>query len=162
MTREAARARAARPATGPQQASQGRRQSAQPVSAAAPSGQGSIFSKQDREAARRASAAAATGPGTGSNGQHGPAARTPGQRRRSWSRSRAGTRRVAPSRLGWRSCHAAGNAVASVGDPRAFVFIRSSAKPFQLAPFVASGRFDAYDFPAPTEALAIMAASPFG
>jgi L-asparaginase II len=54
---------------------------------------------------------------------------------------------------------AAGKAVASVGDPRAFAFIRSSAKPFQLAPFVASGRFDAYDFPAPTEALAIMAAS---
>ena len=42
------------------------------------------------------------------------------------------------------------------------VFIRSSAKPFQLAPFVASGRFDAYDFPAPTEALAIMAASHAG
>jgi L-asparaginase II len=57
---------------------------------------------------------------------------------------------------------AAGKAVASVGDPRAFVFIRSSAKPFQLAPFVASGRFDAYDFPAPTEALAIMAASHSG
>ncbi len=55
-----------------------------------------------------------------------------------------------------------GKAVASVGDPRAFAFIRSSAKPFQLAPFVASGRFDAYDFPAPTEALAIMAASHSG
>ena len=52
--------------------------------------------------------------------------------------------------------------MASVGDPRAFAFIRSSAKPFQLAPFVASGRFDAYDFPAPTEALAIMAASHSG
>ncbi len=56
----------------------------------------------------------------------------------------------------------AGKAVASVGDPKAFAFIRSSAKPFQLAPFVASGRFDAYDFPAPTEALAIMAASHSG
>ena len=42
------------------------------------------------------------------------------------------------------------------------VFIRSSAKPFQLAPFVASGHFDAYDFPAPVEALAIMAASHSG
>jgi L-asparaginase II len=57
---------------------------------------------------------------------------------------------------------AAGKAVASVGDPRGVTFIRSSAKPFQLAPFVASGRFDAYDFPAPTEALAIMAASHAG
>jgi L-asparaginase II len=52
--------------------------------------------------------------------------------------------------------------VASVGDPRAFAYIRSSAKPFQLAPFVASGRFDAYDFPVPAEALAIMAASHSG
>ena len=57
---------------------------------------------------------------------------------------------------------AAGKTVASIGDPRAVTFIRSSAKPFQLAPFVASGRFDAYDFPAPTEALAIMAASHAG
>ena len=57
---------------------------------------------------------------------------------------------------------AAGKAVASVGDPRTVTYIRSSAKPFQLAPFVASGRFDAYDFPAPTEALAIMAASHSG
>jgi L-asparaginase II len=55
-----------------------------------------------------------------------------------------------------------GRLAASVGDPRSLVFIRSSAKPFQLAPFVASGRFDAYDFPAPTEALAIMAASHAG
>jgi len=52
--------------------------------------------------------------------------------------------------------------VASVGDPRTVTYIRSSAKPFQLAPFVTSGRFDAYDFPAPTEALAIMAASHSG
>jgi L-asparaginase II len=51
---------------------------------------------------------------------------------------------------------------ASAGDPAAITFIRSSAKPFQLAPFVASGRFDGYDFPAPTEALAIMAASHAG
>lgn len=57
---------------------------------------------------------------------------------------------------------AAGRLVASAGDPDAFIFLRSSAKPFQLAPFVASGRFDAYDFPAPTEALAIMAASHAG
>jgi len=57
---------------------------------------------------------------------------------------------------------AAGKAVAFVGDPRTVTFIRSSAKPFQLAPFVVSGHFDAYDFPAPTEALAIMAASHSG
>ena len=57
---------------------------------------------------------------------------------------------------------AAGKLVASAGDPDAFIYLRSSAKPFQLAPFVASGRFDAYDFPAPTEALAIMAASHAG
>jgi L-asparaginase II len=56
----------------------------------------------------------------------------------------------------------AGKLVASVGDARTLIFIRSSAKPFQLAPFVASGRFDAYDFPSPTEALAIMAASHSG
>jgi L-asparaginase II len=55
-----------------------------------------------------------------------------------------------------------GELLASVGDVRTLTFIRSSAKPFQLAPFVASGRFDAYDFPAPTEALAIMAASHAG
>ncbi|HET7141093.1 MAG TPA: asparaginase [Candidatus Limnocylindria bacterium] len=55
-----------------------------------------------------------------------------------------------------------GRLAASVGDPRALTFIRSSAKPFQLAPFVASGRFDSYDFPAPGEALAIMAASHSG
>lgn len=55
-----------------------------------------------------------------------------------------------------------GELVASVGDPDAFIYLRSSAKPFQLAPFVASGRFDAYDFPAPDEALAIMAASHAG
>jgi L-asparaginase II len=57
---------------------------------------------------------------------------------------------------------AAGRLVASAGDARTLAFIRSSAKPFQLAPFVASGRFDAYDFPSPTEALAIMAASHAG
>ena len=57
---------------------------------------------------------------------------------------------------------AAGRLVASAGDARALTFIRSSAKPFQLAPFVASGRFDAYNFPSPTEALAIMAASHAG
>jgi L-asparaginase II len=53
-----------------------------------------------------------------------------------------------------------GSPVASVGDPDVFVFARSSAKPFQLAPFVASGRFDEYDFG--PEALAIMAASHSG
>ena len=53
-----------------------------------------------------------------------------------------------------------GSPIASVGDPRAFVYWRSSAKPFQLAPFVASGRFDEYDLGA--EALAIMAASHSG
>ena len=53
-----------------------------------------------------------------------------------------------------------GSAIASVGDPAQFVFARSSAKPFQLAPFVASGRFDEYGLG--TEALAIMAASHSG
>ena len=57
---------------------------------------------------------------------------------------------------------ASGKLVWSFGDPDEFAFIRSSAKPFQLAPFVASGRFDAYDFPNPTESLAIMAASHSG
>lgn len=55
-----------------------------------------------------------------------------------------------------------GELIASYGDPDELVFIRSAAKPFQLAPFVASGRFDRYDFPAPTEALAIFAASHSG
>jgi L-asparaginase II len=55
-----------------------------------------------------------------------------------------------------------GTLLASYGDPDELVFIRSAAKPFQLAPFVASGRFDAYDFPAPTEALAIFVASHSG
>lgn len=53
-----------------------------------------------------------------------------------------------------------GNAIASVGDPDQFTFTRSSAKPFQLAPFVASGRFDEYGLG--TDALAIMAASHSG
>ncbi|HUH17223.1 MAG TPA: asparaginase [Methylomirabilota bacterium] len=53
-----------------------------------------------------------------------------------------------------------GSPIASVGDPGQFVFSRSSAKPFQLAPFVASGRLDEYDLG--TEALAIMAASHSG
>jgi L-asparaginase II len=57
---------------------------------------------------------------------------------------------------------AAGKSVAVLGDPRSVTFIRSSAKPFQLAPFVASGHFDAYNFPSPVEALAIMAASHSG
>ena len=53
-----------------------------------------------------------------------------------------------------------GSPVASAGDPDQFVYLRSSAKPFQLAPFVASGRFDEYELG--TEALAIMAASHSG
>jgi L-asparaginase II len=53
-----------------------------------------------------------------------------------------------------------GDLVASAGDPDQFVYLRSSAKPFQLAPFVASGRFDEYDLG--TEALAVMAASHSG
>ena len=55
-----------------------------------------------------------------------------------------------------------GELLASCGDPDELVFLRSAAKPFQLAPFVASGRFDAYDFPSPTEALAVMAGSHSG
>jgi L-asparaginase II len=50
--------------------------------------------------------------------------------------------------------------VASVGDPGQFAYARSTAKPFQLAPFVASGRFDEYGLG--TDALAIMAASHSG
>ena len=53
-----------------------------------------------------------------------------------------------------------GSPIASVGDPDAFAFVRSSAKPFQLAPFVASGRFDEYGLG--PDALAIMAASHSG
>lgn len=53
-----------------------------------------------------------------------------------------------------------GSAVASVGDPDQFIYLRSSAKPFQLAPFVASGRFDEYGLG--PEALAVMAASHSG
>ena len=53
-----------------------------------------------------------------------------------------------------------GAPIAGVGDPDQFIYLRSSAKPFQLAPFVASGRFD--DFDLGTEALAIMAASHSG
>lgn len=55
-----------------------------------------------------------------------------------------------------------GELLSSCGDPDEVVFIRSAAKPFQLAPFVASGRFDAYDMPSPTEALAVMAGSHSG
>jgi L-asparaginase II len=53
-----------------------------------------------------------------------------------------------------------GSAIASVGDPGQFAYARSSAKPFQLAPFVASGRFDEYGLG--TDALAVMAASHSG
>jgi L-asparaginase II len=55
-----------------------------------------------------------------------------------------------------------GELLASCGDVDELIFIRSAAKPFQLAPFVASGRFDGYDFPSPTEALAVMAGSHSG
>ena len=53
-----------------------------------------------------------------------------------------------------------GSEIASAGNPDQFAFWRSSAKPFQLAPFVASGRFDEYGLG--SEALAIMAASHSG
>ena len=53
-----------------------------------------------------------------------------------------------------------GSVIASVGEPADFIYLRSSAKPFQLAPFVASGRFDEYGLG--SEALAIMAASHSG
>ncbi|MGH2444917.1 MAG: asparaginase [Candidatus Limnocylindria bacterium] len=53
-----------------------------------------------------------------------------------------------------------GASITSLGDPEQFIFLRSSAKPFQLAPFIASGRFDEYELG--TEALAIMAASHSG
>jgi L-asparaginase II len=53
-----------------------------------------------------------------------------------------------------------GSAIASVGDAGQFAYARSSAKPFQLAPFVASGRFDEYGLG--TDALAVMAASHSG
>jgi len=53
-----------------------------------------------------------------------------------------------------------GSPIASVGDPDHFIFLRSSAKPFQLAPFVASGRFDEYQLG--DDALAVMAASHSG
>ena len=53
-----------------------------------------------------------------------------------------------------------GQVVARAGDPDAFIYLRSSAKPFQLAPFVASGRFDEYRLG--TDALAVMAASHSG
>ncbi len=53
-----------------------------------------------------------------------------------------------------------GSPIASVGDVGGFIYARSSAKPFQLAPFVASGRFDELGLGA--EALAIMAASHSG
>ena len=37
-----------------------------------------------------------------------------------------------------------GSPVASAGDPDQFVYLRSSAKPFMLAPFGEAGRFDEY------------------
>ncbi|MDQ5839989.1 MAG: asparaginase [Chloroflexota bacterium] len=58
--------------------------------------------------------------------------------------------------------NADGARVAHLGDPEEPTFLRSSAKPFQLAPFVASGRFDAYNFPDPVQTLDVMAASHAG
>jgi L-asparaginase II len=57
---------------------------------------------------------------------------------------------------------ASGRLISSYGDPDQFTYLRSAAKPFQLAPFVASGHFDAYDFQNPVESLAVMAASHAG
>ena len=53
-----------------------------------------------------------------------------------------------------------GTLLASVGDPDQLIYLRSSAKPFQLAAFVASGLFDSYGLG--DEALAIMASSHSG
>lgn len=57
---------------------------------------------------------------------------------------------------------AGGGPVAHLGDPDEPTYLRSSAKPFQLAPFVASGHFDAYDFPDPVQTMAVMVASHAG
>jgi L-asparaginase II len=57
-------------------------------------------------------------------------------------------------------CSPDGSLLAAVGDPESFIYLRSAAKPFQLAPFVASGLFDRYRLG--DEALAIMAASHSG
>ncbi len=54
----------------------------------------------------------------------------------------------------------AGQLTHAIGDPDQRIFLRSSAKPFQLAAFVASGLFDSYGLG--DEALAIMAASHSG
>lgn len=53
-----------------------------------------------------------------------------------------------------------GELIAAAGDAGQFIYLRSSAKPFQLASFVASGRFDEYGLG--SEALAVMAASHSG
>jgi L-asparaginase II len=53
-----------------------------------------------------------------------------------------------------------GEVLSGIGDPDQFIYLRSSAKPLQLAPFVASGRFDEYGLG--TEALAVMSASHAG
>jgi L-asparaginase II len=55
---------------------------------------------------------------------------------------------------------AGGELTHSLGDAQQRIFMRSSAKPFQLAAFVASGLFDGYGLG--DEALAIMAASHSG
>lgn len=56
----------------------------------------------------------------------------------------------------------AGRPTGHLGDPDGSTFLRSSAKPFQLVPFVASGHFDAYNFPDPVQTMAVMAASHAG
>lgn len=66
------------------------------------------------------------------------------------SRHRGAVAVVAPS----------GQLVAAAGDETTFTYVRSAAKPFQLAAFVASGRFDEYRLGA--DALAVMAASHSG
>lgn len=57
-------------------------------------------------------------------------------------------------------CAPDGRLLASAGDPETFVYARSAAKPFQLAPFVASGHADALGL-GPRE-LALMSASHSG
>lgn len=44
---------------------------------------------------------------------------------------------------------AAGEVIASAGDPETVVFFRSSAKPFQAIPVIESGAADAFDFTPP-------------
>ena len=57
-------------------------------------------------------------------------------------------------------CSPAGEVLTAVGDPETFVYLRSAAKPFQLAPFVASGHAASLGLGA--RELAVMAASHSG